>query len=123
MNREIKFRGKRVYVGDWVYGDLEYRRNSGEALIHQYQQNRYSRQDKVYPESVGQFTGLQDANGTDIYEGDLLLSNENGEVFEVVYDAPEFCCKDNVFGFKFLNHPENFKVIGNVFDNPELMKS
>ena len=122
MNREIKFRGKRVYVGDWVYGDLEFRRISGEALIHQYHKNEYSRQDKVYPESVGQFTGLQDAHGDDIYEGDLLLSYENGEVFEVVYDAPEFCFKDNVFGFKFINHPENFKVIGNIFDNKDFME-
>ncbi len=122
MNREIKFRGKRVYVGDWVYGDLEYRRNSGEALIHQYLKNEYSRQDKVYPESVGQFTGLQDANGVDIYEGDLLVSHENGEVFEVVYDAPEFCLKANVFGFSFLNRPENFEVCGNIFDNKDFME-
>lgn len=123
MNREIKFRGKRVYVGDWVFGDLEYRRKADVALIHQYNHNGiYQTQDKVYPESVGQFTGLQDANGVDIYEGDLLMSYENGEVFEVVYDAPRFCFKDNVFGFKFLNHPENFGVIGNIFDNKDFME-
>lgn len=76
----------------------------------------------VDPETIGQFTGLQDAEGTDIYEGDLLLSEENAEVFEVVYDAPRFCFKDNVFGFRFLNHPEFFHVIGNIHDNHELIK-
>jgi hypothetical protein len=76
----------------------------------------------VDPATVGQFTGLQDADGNDIYEGDMLLSDENAEVFEVVYDAPRFCFKDNVFGFRFLNHPEFFHVIGNRYDNPELIE-
>lgn len=74
------------------------------------------------PETVGQFTGLTDADGKDIYEGDLLLSDENAEVFEVVYDAPRFCFKDNDFGFRFLNHPEFFHVVGNINDNHELLE-
>ena len=50
------------------------------------------------------------------------MSDENAEVFEVVYDAPRFCFKDNDFGFRFLNHPEHFHVIGNRYDNPELIE-
>ena len=123
MNRTIKFRGKRIIADNWVFGDLESRPKTGATFIHQYYPNGvYHTQHRVEPESVGQFTGLQDAHGTDIYEGDLLLSYENGEVFEVVYDAPRFCFKDNVFGFKFLNHPENFKVLGNIFDNKDFME-
>lgn len=123
MNRVIKFRGKRIISDDWVFGDLESRPKTGATFIHTYYPNGvYHTQDRVEPESVGQFTGLQDANGTDIYEGDLLVSHENGEVFEVVYDAPEFCLKANVFGFSFLNHPENFEVCGNIFDNKDFME-
>lgn len=77
---------------------------------------------RVDPATVGQFTGLTDADGKEIYEGDLLLSDENAEVFEVVYDAPRFCFKDNVFGFRFLNHPEFFHVIGNIHDNKNLLE-
>ena len=122
MDRVIKFRGK-ASNGEWHYGDLEHSPIGKFCRIHEYWDNGlYKSQYDVETESVGQFTGLQDSNGDDIYEGDLLLSYENGEVFEVVYDAPEFCFKDNVFGFKFINHPENFKVIGNIFDNKDFME-
>jgi len=115
--RTIKFRGKRVNDGQWVYGDLETRPTLEVAAIHQYDENGiYDCQDYVDRDTVGQFTGLHDINGKEIYEGDLLMSHENGEVFEVVYDAPRFCFKDNDFGFRFLNHPEFFGVCGNVFD-------
>ena len=115
--RTIKFRGK-TPNGSWVIGDLENSPIGKFCRIHEYSENGlYKGQTDVIPDSVGQFTGLQDRNGQEIYEGDLLLSHENGEVFEVVYDAPRFCFKDNDFGFRFLNHPEFFGVCGNVFDD------
>jgi len=126
--RTIKFRGKRLYDGEWVYGyplmvDTEKYKSANIVTF-----------DETYPDTLakvttsvefntlGQFTGLYDADGNEIYEGDLLLSEENAEVFEVVYDAPRFCFKDNVFGFRFLNHPEFFHVIGNIHDNPDLIE-
>jgi len=137
--RTIKFRGKRLDNNEWVYGYLyELALPSGEASMILTQDNNHldTHLEPKYhlaftlwvdlflvdPETVGQFTGLQDADGNDIYEGDMLLSDENAEVFEVVYDAPRFCFKDNVFGFRFLNHPEFFHVIGNRYDNPELIE-
>ena len=55
-------------------------------------------------------------------EDDILCESGTDIFVEVVYDAPQFCYKDNDFGYKFLNHPENFEVVGNIHDNPEYVK-
>lgn len=115
--RTIKFRGK-DFAGTWWYGYPSL--YEGNPVIHPLQCIGASMH--VDEDSVGQFTGLTDADGKEIYEGDLLLSDENAEVFEVVYDAPRFCFKDNDFGFRFLNHPEFFHVIGNIHDNKSLIE-
>lgn len=112
MNRVIKFRGKRT-DGLWNYGRNIRFKQDGTVCIQGA---------VVDPETVGQFTGLHDATGREIYEGDILREGETGNTLQVVYDAPEFCFKDNAYGYRFLNHAENFKVIGNVYDNPELLK-
>jgi len=125
--RTIKFRGKQHKTGEWLVGDLIHYRNDVMILpldadwfdFVPRKNNPFrlpSDRFVVDHDTVGQFTGLHDINGKEIYEGDLLMSHENGEVFEVVYDAPRFCFKDNDFGFRFLNHPEFFGVCGNVFD-------
>jgi uncharacterized phage protein (TIGR01671 family) len=125
--RTIKFRGKKYKTGEWLVGDLIHFRNYVMILpldadwfdFVPRKNNPFrlpSDRFVVDHDTVGQFTGLHDINGKEIYEGDLLMSHENGEVFEVVYDAPRFCFKDNDFGFRFLNHPEFFGVCGNVFD-------
>lgn len=117
--REIKFRGKCPDTGEWVYGDLGYR--SRVTLYGLHPATTVGRYD-VAPATVGQFTGLYDKNGKEIYEGDILREPETGILVEVVYDAPEFCFRHNAHGYRFLNHPERFEVIGNNFDNPELLK-
>lgn len=124
MKRTIKFRGKRITDGEWIYGDFF--RNRGLAFIAEdcvVENPLASWKDyNVTPDTVGQFTGICDASGKEIYEGDILRELGSGKLVEVIYDAPEFCYKDNVYVYRFINHPENFEVIGNIYDNPELLK-
>lgn len=117
MKRVIKFRGKRTTNGEWAFGSL-LMQGSGRMCI--YDDTQFMRE--VQPDTVGQFTGLLDACGNEIYEGDILREQGTGKLVQVVYDAPEFVFKSNQFGYVFLNHPENFEVAGNAYDNPELLK-
>ncbi|WP_230868252.1 YopX family protein [Iocasia frigidifontis] len=95
--REIKFRGKHKELGHWVYGDLIHGRD-GKVYID-------TSQNEVIPETVGQYTGLKDENGQEIYEGNRVRA---------VYDNP--------FEYQ-LEHPEDegVEIIGNIYENPELV--
>lgn len=71
-----------------------------------------------------QYTGLKDANGVEIYEGDKCeITFEDGQknVMTVVFERARFHLKGN--GFWSLNNTQNIKVIGNIHDNPELLEA
>ena len=127
--REIKFRGKDLNTGEWVYGDLEIHRKDPRRLIHSYNDDGdYNRQYDVDEETIGQFTGLQDKNGKDIYEGDIIcfvdgLKRVNGEwidnkhIYVVEYSGAAF---SGVAGLSEVM--DAVEVIGNIYDDPDLLK-
>lgn len=130
MDRVIKFRGKRIDNEEWVYGDIELPRNREAAIIHCYlDDGNYNRQFEVQKESVGQFTGCLDKNGTEIYEGDIVrvdISRFDNRIKNHRYTKSKVeWCQDE-FLLCGVDIPVHFRsrieVIGNIYDNPELLK-
>lgn len=135
--REIIFRGKLTANGEWSEGNLQIAKNGvaiitpDETVIGSYGQ--------VVPESVGEYTGICDKNGTKIFEGDIIsipfeedrspweescIYYENGEVY--------FCAEHHGWYVRFYDDDTlslweydelDVEVIGNIHDNPELLEA
>lgn len=135
--REIKFRGKGVITNNWFEGSLLTTEDGGVI---------YGKSvGGVKKETIGQYTGLKDKNGKEIYEGDILRGDEYPFNCDGVdnYFA-EIVWADNVCGFYRItlkkpnstirgisngnmeqldeNDMKSFEVIGNIHDNPDLIK-
>ena len=121
--REILFRGKRTDGGEWVYG---YIYQDGLIGCNIFQTNPHLAAYIVDPSTIGQYTGLTDKNGKKIFEGDIVLRHDKKA--EVRYQPSEFVLvfPDNPYPqcglltTSYLN--EGIEVIGNIHDNPELLK-
>ena len=132
MNRKIKFRGKRSINNDWVYGNYILIAGRQETFISESYSCTSSHAFEVKPESVGQFTGLHDENGTEIYEKDIvkLFYGDKYSIGIVLWNnkIAAWCIKlkgEHSFGSTPIG--EMFTsytsvVIGNIHDNPELIK-
>jgi uncharacterized phage protein (TIGR01671 family) len=129
--REILFRGKGLWGGDFYYGDLFYASNAAmyhSPFIH-YVGDRhvYHLVDEysveVSPETVGQFTGLMDKNGTKIFEGDIVKRRDY-DVRYIFYGVCSFRhTKPNGYAHDLEGRGDWFEVIGNIHDNPELLEA
>lgn len=135
--REIKFRGKDL-LNKWRYGDLiqEKRKIRVKKLVQDKWKITSIKNEKVYmikkdktawtvkEETIGQFTGLKDKNGKEIYEGDILIDDED-EIAIVQYsevDAMFEIIVDNIVTNFSNESSEWWRIIGNIYDNPELLK-
>lgn len=134
MTREIKFRGRSVHTDDWCYGSFI--NNPDEPYICGFDiwtngVDEWS-EEKVELHTIGQFTGLHDKNGKEIYEGDIVQFNQKfliENTLRVGYEDSHrggfsLCTKEGyygMFGDAWLE-PFYCEVIGNIYDNPELLK-
>ena len=155
MNKEIKFRG--ISMNEWVYGML-CKVNEGDTEHGEPIKYKIQTDEKEYGEyvqcfitdekSIGQYTGLHDKNGKEIYEGDIVEFEDTGEegyeykegfdfnnIAQVVYEngiytLANFGESDNSYYATDCSDEEileevlrngNCKVIGNIYDNPEML--
>ena len=127
--REILFRGKRIDNGEWVYGDLwncPYPQNT-IRIVSFTKDTGIPGERKVIPETVGQYTGLQDKNGVKIFEGDVL-KDSLGWVCLVKWDDSN----GRFLGYHkkprgdtyvcYVGREPAQEIIGNIHDNPEMME-
>ena len=153
--REIEFRGKHTHDNEWKYGYLDYLNKDQSYVIHKGDGVRYF----VDAETIGQYTGLKDKNGTKIFEGDIIRQREitvlNDKHYEndkdkqkhkqrLIKDCGAIFDDDNTYHQDTINVVEcdddrfypfadddsewgtfnwniPIEVIGNIYDNPELL--
>ena len=121
--RVIKFRSQRHCDGKWVYGDLENSPIGKFCRIHEYKDNGYYKgQVDVDPDTVGQFTGLTDKDGKEVYEGDIVRYQRNGKTYQVVFKDGIFWGEGNNGCGCAAHFFPSCEIVGNVFDNTELLE-
>lgn len=137
--REIKFRGRRLDNGEWIYGsllviedtyfiiepvDFSYNNDTGTTAFW-----FDSTEQEVDPATVGQYTGMKDKDGKEIYEGDVFhFTNEDGYecTSTVRYDEVDGCFSitesQYIYGVNYAIKHLNANLIGNIHDNPKLLE-
>lgn len=126
--REILFRGKRIDNGEWTEGDLIHSPDGKVAI------STYDDLLEAQSETVCQYTGLTDRNGRKIFEGDIvkaIYKPKDGDLtvddFVIKWDkyyckfVGHYAKKENVYNPLLFGSQTSFEVIGNIFDNPELV--
>ena len=128
--REILFRGKRTDNGEWAYGDLIQNVDCLKIREQEKSIKKIAKSYEIDPKTVGQFTGLLDKNGKKIFEGDIVLGLF---LFDMSINAVvKF--RDGAFGLEWRRGEIiefnaftslcniTYEIIGNRYDNPELLE-
>lgn len=142
--KEIKFRGKNTFNNRWEYGSLVKEKDGALWIIPEDQMlisegGSFSAA-HVSSETVGQYTGLKDKNGVEIYEGDVVMTQFSEKPFGVVtwhtdgyffidfsfgewqYYGNGFVPLGEIMKRKIDGKSHQFEVIGNIHYNPKLLK-
>ena len=125
MDREIKFRGKEFPNNNWIFASAYDQEN--EIFIIDFANVA------VIGETVGQFTGLKDIDGNEIFEGDIIqnVDSDDEEIYSIVMIGDCWCglisggspdSDEDAQPLGWLLDNAAFKVIGNIHDTPELLE-
>lgn len=130
--RTIKFRGKRIDNGKWIYGylaDVDKTSIGNIGIINSRPFSGVEESSMVNADTIGQFTGVLDQRGNEIYEGDIIKTKfiKNGKSderkSEVSFCYSEFRCDyEPELKVPLGGIARCAEVIGNIHDNPELLK-
>lgn len=125
----IKFRGKDIETGEWLYGDLIQRLGYYPAILTTYptEEGKVGYAERAVKEdTIGQFSTLRDKNGKEIYAGDIIRAGDEKGFAEVRFVRGVFVFLwngdlDDEFP---CNAPtqEWAEVVGNIHDNPKMIK-
>ena len=132
--RTIKFRGKRINRnGEWAYGDLRILPDR-TLILPQGSYDAAIDRDAVDDSTIGQFTGLLDKNGMEIYEGDIVETKGNWGGVVTWNCRGYYYVKDQYYsddeepdlsplGSLHCCERKQLEIISNIHDNPELLKN
>ena len=119
--REILFRGKREDNGEWVYGDLLQNIDAIKIRENEKETKRISKSYEIDTKTIGQYTGFTDKKGKKIFEGDICHFY-GGDFYGGDWRTNYICAIEiNHECLHYLENAEKVEVIGNIYDNPELL--